>query len=416
MFLSRLGARRQIALRLDTPAAAHLLHTLFGDPKVPHGDTVRDLYAQLDVGAVEEKLLRFVEILIDRKVLAPWRLLDHYYVLALDATGTVCFAQRHCPHCLTKTTNGQTLYYHNVLQASLVTPVGLVVPLMSEFIENGDAPEGASAEKRKQDCETKAFYRLAPRLARRFPRLPLALVMDGLYATGPVFALCRRYGWQFFTGLSDDQLRSVNEEFHALVKMTPANACTYDTGKNHAIHQDFVWANDIAYQDTERRLHTLHVLQCRETKPATEGPTTFRWATSFRIDRGRAPHLANNGARLRWKTENELFNVQKNQGFALEHAYAQNENAAKVFHLLLQFAFLLHQLIERGSLFRNAFPKGLGSSKNLAAEILEAVRRIRLTLETFARILTTRIQIRFESRPPLTTLAGQLYVPVFDSS
>lgn len=416
LFLCRLGARRQIALRLNTPAAAELFQNLFDDPKVPHGDTVRDLYAQLDVAAVEEKLLRFVEILIDRKVLYPWRLLDRYYVVALDATGTVSFAQRHCPHCLTKTTNGQTLYYHNVLQASIVTSAGLVFPLLAEFIENPEDIQGDSAEKRKQDCETKAFYRLAPRLAKRFPRLPLALVMDGLYATGPVFELCGRYGWKFFIGLSDDQLLSVNEEFHALVNRNPQNACTRDTGRNGAIHQHFIWASDIAYQDTQKRLHTLDVLQCRETKPGKEDPTTFRWVTNFHVDPARAPRLANNGARLRWKTENEVFNVQKNNGFELEHAYAKDENAAKIFHLLLQFAFILHQLIEKGSLFRNAFPRGFGSAKNLAAEILEAVRRIGLTLETFARILAQRIQIRFEARAPPTTLAGQIYVPAFDSS
>ncbi len=151
-----------------------------------------------------------------------------------------------------------------MLQASIVTPVGLVFPLMCEPIVNADACEEDSAQKKKQDCETKAFYRLAPRLAKRFPRLPLALLMDGLYPTGPVFALCNKHGWKFIIGLSDDQLVSVNEEFHALVKMCPQNACSRDTGKNGAIHQDLVWANDIGYQDTKKHSHTLDVLQCRE--------------------------------------------------------------------------------------------------------------------------------------------------------
>ena len=335
LFLCRLGARRQIALRLNTSAAAQIFSALFGDPKVPHGDTIRDLYVQLDVGAVEEKLLRLVEILIDRKVLYPWRLLDRYYVLALDGTGTVCFPQRHCPHCLTK-----TIYYHNVLQAGIVTPAGLVFPLLAQFIENPEPPEGVSAEQYKQDCETKAFYRLAPRLAQRFPRLPLVLVMDGLYATGPVFELCRRYGWKFLIGLSDDQLTSVNEEFHAFVKMCPENALTRNMGVHGQIHQEFVWANGIAYQDTFERIHTLDVLQCRETKPQNEDTTTFRWVTNFHVEGHNAAHLANNGARLRWKTENEVFNVQKNNGFALEHAYANNENAAKIFHVLLQLSLI----------------------------------------------------------------------------
>jgi len=414
LFLCRLEARRQIALRLNTSAAAQLFSSLFGDPKVPHGDTIRDLYVQLDVGAVEEKLLRFVEILIDRKVLYPWRLLDRYYVVALDGTGTVCFSQRHCPHCLTKAINGKTTYYHNVLQASIVTPAGLVFPLMAQFIENPEPPEGISAEQYKQDCETKAFYRLAPRLAQRFPRLPLALVMDGLYATGPVFEVCRRYGWKFLIGLSDHQLTSVNEEFHALVKMHPENALTRNMGAHGQIHQEFVWANDIEYQDTQKRLHNLDVLQCRETKPQNQETTTFRWVANFHIEANCVTHLANNGARLRWKTENEVFNVQKNNGFALEHAYANNENAAKIFHILLQFAFIMHQLIQHGSLFRNAFPQGFGSAKNLAAEILEAVRRIPLNAQAFARILAQRIQIRFQTRPPPHTLAAQIYVPAWE--
>ena len=38
---------------------------------------------------------------------------------------------------------------------------------MTEFIENKDL----SADK--QDCELKAFYRLARRLKQRFPRLPV---------------------------------------------------------------------------------------------------------------------------------------------------------------------------------------------------------------------------------------------------
>lgn len=416
MFLSRLGARRQIALRLNTEASAQFFQTVFGDPKVPHGDTLNNLYAQMEVGAVEEKLLRFVEILIDRKVLYPWRLLDHYYVVALDGTGIVTFSQRHCPHCLTKTINGITTYYHNVLVASIVTPAGLVFPLMTEFIENPDDSSETSEQKKKQDCEIKAFYRMAPGLAKRFPRLPIALAMDGLYAGGPVFTLCERYGWKFFATLSDDQLPCVTSEFHALAKMNPQNALSLDIGAQPPMLQQFSWANEIEYQDTQKKVHTLDVLQCRETKPGKENATLFRWVTNFPIDSQNAARLANNGARLRWKTENEVFNVQKNGGYGLEHAYTKNENAAKIFLLLLQFAFILEQLIEHGNLFQNAFPKGFGSRKNLAAAILEAIRRIALTPQQFAEILAQRIQIRFPDKPPKHTLAGRIYIPQWDTS
>lgn len=416
MFLCRLGARRQIVLRLDTQGAAKLFKTVFGDPKVPHGDTINELFKALNLPSVEEIPLRIVEMLIDKKILYTWRLLDTRYCVALDATGTVTFTQRHCPHCLTKTHNGKTIYYHNVLQASMVTSSGMAFPLMSEFIENPEEIEGDTEEKRKQDCEIKAFYRLAPRLAKRFPHLPLALLMDGLYAAGPVFSLCERYRWKFIVNLPDDKLPGVTEEFHALIAMKPANAATLNTGKNNAIHQRFAWANAIEYRDSKGGVHLLDVLQCKETKPESDGPITFRWATNFAVDGDNAAQLANNGARLRWKTENEVFNVQKNGGFALEHAYTGDPNAAKVFYFLLQIAFIVHQLIERGSLFRNTFPKGFGSAKNLAAEMLEAVRRAGITEETFARILEKRIQIRFETIPPAHTIAGQIYIPSLSSA
>ena len=48
--------------------------------------------------------------------------------------------------------------------------------------------------------------------------------------------------------------------------------------------------------------------------------------------------------------------MQKNGGYALEHAYMTHPTASKVFYLLLQMAHLIAQLIEKGSLFRQAFP------------------------------------------------------------
>ncbi|GFO86833.1 hypothetical protein [Anaerostipes butyraticus] len=49
-----------------------------------------------------------------------------------------------------------------------------------------------SNDEIKQDCETKAFKRLAERIKKRFPRLPI-LLADSLYASDLIMALCRRY-------------------------------------------------------------------------------------------------------------------------------------------------------------------------------------------------------------------------------
>jgi hypothetical protein len=100
-------------------------------------------------------------------VLYATRLLGHYYLIAIDGTEV-------------------TTYYHPLLGAKLFTPTGFAFSLMTEFIKN---PEETPT---KQDCELKTFYRLADRLKQRFPRLPICLLLDGLYASGPTFTRCEQ--------------------------------------------------------------------------------------------------------------------------------------------------------------------------------------------------------------------------------
>jgi len=58
------------------------------------------------------------------------------------------------------------VYLHQVLEAKLLGPAGVVLSIGSEFIANADteATRGQNDEAVKQDCELKAFSRLAPRL------------------------------------------------------------------------------------------------------------------------------------------------------------------------------------------------------------------------------------------------------------
>ncbi len=60
-----------------------------------------------------------------------------------------------------------------------------------------------------------------------------------------------------------------------------------------------------------------------------------------------------------------------------------------------QIAHLIAQLIERGSLFRRAFPTGVGSAKNIAFRLLEAWRNLRLSTDQIQQMLDARLQIRF---------------------
>ena len=392
MFVCRLGSRRQInnMFRSNGPSEAKF-QSLFGVQTCPHGDTLNALYSRLDPSKVQEVLCLMVERLIRKKVLYRYRLRDRYYLIAIDGTGMLTYPERHCPHCLTRTHNGKTTYYHPVLEAKLVTSDGLVFSIMTEFIENpGKNPT-------KQDCELKAFYRLAERLKKRFPRLPICLLLDGLFAGGPTFTLCKQYHWKYFVVLQEDDLSSVHEEFEALMPLAPENHTRLRTGVQREIQQDFRWMNHISYVDSGQREHTLSVLECLETSPDSKGgltTTRFKWITNFNVKTNNAITLANQGGRLRWKIENEGFNVQKNGGFALEHAYSRNATASKVFYYLMQVAHIIFQLIERGSLFRKAFSTGVGSAKNIAFRLLEAWRNLRLRPDDFQQMLSARLQIR----------------------
>jgi len=63
----------------------------------------------------------------------------------------------------------------------------------------------------------------------------------------------------------------------------------------------------------------------------------------------------------------------------------------------LQIAHLIFQLIEKGSLFRKAFPKGLGSQRNLAKRLLEAWRNLKISAKEFSALGSGRFQIRFDT-------------------
>lgn len=125
MYLFRLKARRQVTNRLrgNGPSAAKL-QDLFGVEICPHGDTLNALYSDLEVAEVQQVVTDMTVNLIRRKVLYNYRLLDKYFLVAIVGTGMLTSSKRHCPHCMTRTYKGRTLYCHPVLGAILVTSAG----------------------------------------------------------------------------------------------------------------------------------------------------------------------------------------------------------------------------------------------------------------------------------------------------
>lgn len=395
MFLCGLGARRQIGFLLRGGRSGVHFGDLFGKAGCPHGDTINDAFAQMNPDEFQALISWMVFVLIRKKALQSYRVRGKYYLIAIDGTWTIERKTRHCEHCLTQTKDGKTTYYHIALEAKIVTPNGFAIPVLTEFVEN-------TVGQTKQDCELKAFYRLAKRLKEAFPRLPILLTMDGLFARGPVFQLCEEYHWKYMVVLKNGSLPSVNEEFRSLSRIQPENRLTRPGVNRKVKKQEFRWVNGILYTDTEKREHVLDVIECVDTRPNKEGVVeerTFRWVTNFRVTQRNVIELANEGGRLRWRIENEGFNVQKNGGYGLTHVYSTNSNSAKIFHYLMQIAHLWMQLLVKGSLMLRRFPKGMGSVKNVGFMLLEAWRNARLPGGFFVWITQWRFQIRFCDGP-----------------
>ena len=395
MFLCRLGARRQIHLTLNSPRVVGYLRRLVRQDlhRLPHGDTVANALARLlpeQIGALRTDLVRSM---IRKRRLEGFRLLDRYYLVTLDGTGYLALgheASAFTKGCLTQTLeNGQTFYYRPVVEAKLVTRTGLAFSVETEFVENVRR-EGQSEEDYKQDCEIKGAKRLLPRLKEAFPALPICLLLDSLYAAEPIFALCGQHQWRFIIVLKEGSIPTLHREFYDLVAQAPEHTRTRQTKK---AKQVFRWVNDIDYGSRK-----LHVLECVETPNDGTRPTRWLWVTNIPISRENCVELANKGGRLRWKTENEGFNVQKNGGYAMEHAYAKDPQAAKNFYLLLQIAHIFAQLFECRMGGKKRVTHDFGSLRNLARELLRAFLRDDLPpacdLEAF---LNTPIQVRLDT-------------------
>ena len=79
----------------------------------------------------------------------------------------------------------------------------------------------------------------------------------------------------------------------------------------------------------------------------------------------------------------------------MTHEYSKNENSAKIFHILMQIAHHLMQLITKGSLMKEWFPGGMGSAKNVCFMLLEAWRNSHMPEGMPHWITQWRFQIRF---------------------
>lgn len=348
LFLFKQGSRNSINNKRREESFSTTYAHHFG-LCLPHQDTVCEVLSSMHWELLDQVKMDLMSRLFDQKCLRGYRLFNKYYLVVVDATGVVSFDSRHCEHCLTKKSkNGKITYFHYVLEAKLVTPDGHCLSLATEWIEN---PEG---DFDKQDCEQKAFARLAGKLKKQYPRLDICILADGLYPNNTIFDICENNQFKYIFVLQDNALKSVQQEL-VLTRLKAPVRTSYVVKDKQRIAREFRLQANIAYQK-----HSIHWFGCIETRKkdvpsgqkSEKEPTVhhFEYVTNLTPNCDNVIELAA-GARLRWKVENEGFNTQKCGDYELEHKYCRNSlNALKNYYTLLQIAHAINQFIEKSAL------------------------------------------------------------------
>lgn len=319
-------------------------------------DTVNDVLEKLKEENLERLRTVLVKHILKKRVLHKYKLQSKYFTIAIDGTGVYSFDEAPYPGCPYKTSkNGKVSYYQPVLEAKVVTSNGFAISIATEWIINEDG-------KTKQDCEYKASLRLMDRLKADYPRLPICLLLDGLYAKHPLISAISNKDWEYiivwkdktFYALQDQvseqradgNIGAVNKEIcHNTTSWTKRNYEYCDQALN-------LKGENIYYA---RLIESHHQLANQETVDTTK----FVFMTSI-VTKGSTIESLVGAGRLRWKIENEGFNIQKNQGYELHHKMnRKNIRAIKNYYLCLQLAHLIEQLHVKSKQIQNTIGYGI---------------------------------------------------------
>jgi len=240
---------------------------------------------------------------------------------------------------------------------------------------------------------------LAEQLKGYFNRLPILLLLDGLYPTGPVMEQCRRYHWEDLIGLPQRCLPSVWEEVESLSPWPAANRWTH-TWRGR--QQQCRWGNDIEYRyDHHPRSRPVHVVigeeSWQEVDPdrgeIVDNNSRHVWISSRRLHWDGLHERGNLAARSRWGIETSM-RVEKRQGYHYEHAFSDDWNAMKGFHYLLRLAPLLNAMAQYPK--RVAKPVRTQGVRAFLKFVRETGAHPWLSPPWIQHLLATPIQLRLE--------------------
>ena len=355
--IAGISSMQEMTRAFNDDVVCENLYKFLGDEKkdyLPHGVTENEFLAKLNPKELEKILQKMVYSMIRRKTFADARIFKKWLVI-VDATeldeGFQKKNEHYLSRCYNKGTEKEfTKYHRSVLEAKIYFGNNLVCSIASETIENSEEYLNQSDDSVKQDCESKAFVRLAARIKEKFPRLPIMIAADSLYVTKNVLQICKEYGWDYIIRYKEGSAPSIAKEYRSLPEKETAGA-------------DTEYQNKIMFGE-----YDVNLIYYREktAKKGKEKETEFAWITSIEITKKNAGKIVSAG-RKRWKIENQGFNRQKHWQGNIEHACSWNERAQKNHYLMEQIADFIKQLYEYFFLEKNGIKK---TQKNISSELL----------------------------------------------
>lgn len=353
MSLFKQSSRNSFNLQRDNDQFNNNYFKIF-KMRLPHMDTVNTFLDSLPDNELEGLKATLMAALIEQRVLHKFKLFGKYFMVPVDGSGIHSYTEDNDEQSRThKTSKNQvTTFYDYVLEAKLVTSSGLALSLATEAVSNE-----TDRNFDKQDCEQAAFTRLAVKLKKYFPRLPICILVDGLYATQTMMKICKDNNWAYIAVLKDDCLKNLQTDIvdtEDKYRFSKEWDKAESKGQKH-IHHKYEWISGTPLSHSG---HTVHWLSCTETikhydkhknYKSTDTPTRFVYLTSEPVNADNVRDLVKAG-RTRWKIENEGFNTQKNNEYYLEHKFCRNSfTAYKNYYQCLQIAHAINQLVEHSS-------------------------------------------------------------------
>jgi len=410
-FAFQMSSRREASREMTRPMFLANLRRLFPDLEdLPHHDTLARILGRMDVNEIEGAHVEMIAHLIRSKKFKRY-LISGCYPVAMDGTQKFTRAELWEEACLERKVRSKKKgkqvpeapehkqYYAYVLEANLAFHNGLVIPLLSEVL---DYRQGDNQEH-KQDCEQKAFKRLAQRLKEYFSHLPILVLLDGLYPNGPILELCFKNNWEFMVVLQDDSLPSVWEEIKGLKDLQSQNRWDQNWGGRK---QHFWWVNDIDYRyrcplSKREKKVTVHAVICQESweeiavGSTAVAPKTSRhvWLSSQALHRRNVHERCNLGARHRWGIESGIL-VEKHHGYQYEHCFSYDWEAMRGYHYLMRLGHALNVLAQH-SYALVKYVRELGA-RSLIALVRNTISSPWLNARELEEIAAAPCQIRLE--------------------